>query len=194
MMYLPDEELLEALADPDVGDHTVLRFLMEQFEAITSPRVDYVPDPEEFFKAGDLDVYRKALAWWPSDVPVQWACPSVYQLCLNYHDSTMGVTFLERLRNYADPVSAWLVEQGRDLANPNETPEQRKVRLNAEAQRRHRAKGGTGPAVAHARATAAAYAAYMQVCQERKRVMAGWDQKVAEARKAWLDIKHKPPE
>lgn len=199
-MYQADEDLLEALAAPDVGDHTVLTFLQGQYEALpwdppthSDPGTQPPPDPEEFFKAGDLDVYRTAKAWWPTDAPVQWACPSVYQLCLNYHEPTMGSTFLDRLRNYADPVSAWLVEQGRDLAAPNETPEQRKARLNAEAQRRHRAKSGTGPEAEHARATAAAYAAYMQVCQERKIAMAGWDQRVAEARKAWMDIKQKPP-
>lgn len=193
-MYQPSEELLEALADPDVGDHTVLTFLQGQYEALLHAS-DETPlmDPEEFFKPGNLEVYRNAKAWWPTDAPVQWACPSVYQLCLNYHEPTMGSTFLDRLRNYADPVSAWLVEQGRDLAAPNETPEQRKARLNAEAQQRHRVKSGTGPEAEHARATAAAYAAYMQVCQERKLAMAGWDQRVAEARKAWMDIKQKPP-
>lgn len=194
-MYQADEDLLEAIAAPDVGDHTVLTFLQGQYEALLRAS-DETPllDPEEFFKAGDLDVYQRAKAWWPTDAPVQWACPSVYQLCLNYHEPTMGSTFLDRLRNYADPVSVWLVEQGRDLAAPNETPEQRKARLNAEAQRRHRAKSGTGPEAEHARATAAAYVAYMQVCQERKIAMAGWDQRVAEARKAWMDLKQKPPE
>lgn len=195
MSYRPSEDLLERLASPDVTSETVIEFLREQRDHIHQSGFE-APIIPDFFTHEDLDGYKQAQEWWPADVPVQWACPSIYQLCTEYQeqDPRIGATFMERLRLKSVPVTKWLHEEKRDVANPNETLEERRKRLNAEAVQRHRAKAGTGAAAEHARAVSAAYAAYMAICAERKVVKAEWDAKVAEARAHWQQVKKTPSE
>lgn len=198
MSYKPSEDLLERLSEHDPALDDVMEFLRGQWEeAVTTTRGDpkAVPVPEAFITESDLDGYAQARDWWPTEPPAQHAFPSVYLLCVNYTEQhpNIGATFMDRLMVHTRKVQAWLEEEGRDPVHPDETPEERKTRLNAEAQRRHRARKHDTPEAAHARAVSAAYQAYLDVCAQRKAVKAKWDEKVADARKAWEDLKQTPP-
>lgn len=218
-MYNAPEELLDRLALPDVSAATVMEYLENQAQALEDDEVwTYdAPEPSLFF-AGETDLasYRAARAWWPKhqELPHALAFPSVYQLCWSYHE---GPTFAERLTAKSMPVVKWLEANGIDISCPNESSDERKARLNREAQRRHRqSKGvaGTPEQQAHAQAVKQAYdawqdllaqragalsvlddevhsaeKAYHAICAKRKQSKADWDARIAAARKLHQNLK-----
>jgi hypothetical protein len=191
-MFNAPEELLERLAAPEPDIDAVLDYLVLEADDAGVNEVAV----EAFFRGEeDLAQFRLAIAWWPQleELPPTMAPPSLYQLLWNFSDAAQGATFMDRLTTRANVVTTWLLENGFNPANPAESAEERKRRLNSEAQRRFRLRAHNGPASDHAAAVAALYREYMDICAQRKIVLDAWAEKVQAARDAWMELKKNPP-
>ncbi len=224
-MYDPPEELLERLRSDAVTEADVYEFLWGQHDWLRDNGHDSPPVSMFFAGEGNLLDYRSAKAWWPkhAELPAQFAFPTIYLLCWSYQeqDPRIGATFLDRLTLKASGVVSWMTSAGVDPAAPNESPEERKARLNREAQKRHRLRKGSGgsteevtresylkglydawQAAIGARTTALAdmdtrvreaEAAYHAVCAERRLIKAQQDENVSAARKSYFHSRNNPP-
>lgn len=127
-----------------------------------------------FFKREDLLSYKDVIAWWPLDAPGNYARPTLRQLCHQYQNPLFGATFADRLTARIVKATEWLISEGRDPAYPNETPAERKARLNGSK----RVKGGIQQAEkvqlkeVKAQATALAVVTATQLRLERREARA----------------------
>lgn len=200
-MYSPSDDLLERLRSLDVTPKDVLEYLWGQHGEIYDPSIGpEPPSPHDFFDVNtDLANYAMARDWWPKTdkLPAQFAFPTIFVLCADYwdEDPRIGATFAERLLIRGNAVSTWMLENGINPLNVNETPEERRARLNKEGVKRLRAKrkGGT-PDAEYAEALSSAWAVYLAVCAERRAMVEHYKLKIKEAKGAWEKIKNNPPQ
>ena len=138
-----------------------------------------------------LLAWQMAGDWWPQDedLPLLLRLPDLGSMC-RAGVSVMGAdtqTFMQRLNGVWSLCVPWLEERDRDLDNPNESSEERRLRKAREATARSRELRRSGdPAAARVREL---YQAYMDACAERKRVHAEQTVLVDAARTAWEEAK-----
>lgn len=109
------------------------------------------PDPHWFVTDDMLLSYWKAVDWWPTYLPAH-PCPTLEELSFQYPHlpGKPAYTFAELLSARAAQVIPLLEADKRSVVNPNETAEERKLRLNRERVRRSRQRskaeqaGGAG--------------------------------------------------
>lgn len=147
---------LAAQLDPTDGvvNHLDLReaiyaYLAQQFDAYYRVMGNECMHPDQWFAGVDISQYWAACAWWPrrEGMPEAVRCPSMQALCAQYWQ---GGTFLERLTTRANAAAQWLASQdpNANAAQPNESDDDRRKRLNRERVQRSRqgSKGAAGEA------------------------------------------------
>ncbi len=183
----------ELIAEPTAAN---IRAYLDARAEHSDARTEPYPHELEFCTDAHLEQIEAARLWWPQDAP---------------SNCSFGMALIVGLSGYANPMDAmcsedvmvhfmtvaqraqdWLLEEGRDPANPNETREQRSARLGREAQKRRRSRTASGASVEEresADAVAAAWQAFLAACAERKRVCAELNAEVAAAQQAHRDLK-----
>lgn len=188
-------EYMEALDAPDVTEEQIMLALVERINEMASHGASFL-DPETFFRPGDLDKYRAAAAWWPKDAPPICLLPSLRELCMTIAGGagTQPIPFADALTLLWTRCVEWLGTEDRSTVHPNETPTERKHRLNRERVRRHRSLHrevhDEDPHVRHVKQL---HARYIEACQARKEALAAvhdeHDLIVERARTAWEEAK-----
>jgi hypothetical protein len=149
---------------------------------------------DQFFADADLDTYRRASAWWPTDAPASCALFTIRELCNTVWRApgTVGgphLSFAEVLTLMGQKCAEWLASEGRDVRFPNETRDERRRRLAREGMSRSRALTRAAAADPGAVRVRALYAAYLGACAARKSALAavhaGHDPLVAAALAQW---------
>jgi hypothetical protein len=145
------------------------------------PVPDYITD-------ADLPQMWAALDWWPKQ-----GLPSTHDFSTLDRISLFSVYIpgigapiraMELLVRKSGEVSEYLNAGGSSVVNPNESAEERKSRKAREAQKRWRDKQRThtDPAIENARiAYVKAYAAFQNVCAERKQAELYFTRKIQQA-------------
>jgi hypothetical protein len=179
-------ELLDAVPLDAVNDGLVLAALEERRAEMVELGGVAMP-LDQFWGPADLPTYRQAAGWWPVDAPQSCALPTLRELCLHVAGPA-GATLLPAARVLAlmgERCVKWLEEEGRNIADPNESAEDRRRRLGREAVARHRAltrEAASNPSADRVRAL---YSAYIAACRARKAAYDAATPVVEAARVAW---------
>ncbi len=128
-------------------------------------------EPEAFYQPGDLERFQLTVAWWPKDAPPV-VSPPLLELMLKGVGTLAGTppptTFSQDLTAQWMRCHDWLVAEGRDPKNPNESAEERRKRMARQRVARSR------QLKAHPQAdqVRALWQVYLDKCQERKDAVA----------------------
>lgn len=167
----------------------VLRYLAQREQLATERGQAPYPAELEFATDAQLEAMEQARDWWPTDAPQTLSFGlALITACNGYAHPTpelQAARLLDGLVPAADRVVTWLESEGRDVSNPNETAKERSARKTRERMKRYRDSRSkhTDPAVAAALAhKRELYAAYLEVCRERREVRDELDERV---RLAW---------
>lgn len=179
-------QALEALDGGIVTEEMLVEALIERIDEIGGLGGSFL-SPAEFYKPGDLERYKQASAWWPTDAPQSCALPTLRELAMTIAGGagTTPMPFMQALTVIWTRCVEWLKSEGRNTVNPNETAAERKRRLGREATARHRrlnAEAGSNTAADNVKAL---YARYIAACQARKAAAQEHDSAVAAAKSEW---------
>ncbi len=158
---------LDSLSLDEVTDAHILAALLERIEEMHGyPHMD----PAVFWTPETLGSYRAAAAWWPNDAPRIVALPLLSDLVFQVAGNTnrQELTAFQLLVSASQRCQEWLVSEGRDPANPNETKaeaQRRKAALAMRASRDLARAAATNPQAARVKEL---HGAYMAACKARK--------------------------
>lgn len=207
-MFEASEELLARLRSEDAevqteaayeflyGQHNAEELRLEDVNAVADNGLKAYPKQVDFFFDGlnDIMQWRQAVAWWPKhkDLPPALACPTVWMLCSNYleSDPRIGDTFIARLTLQAGKVMQWASDHKLNPANPDETKEERRARLNRERVARHRQAKQLAPKDPRVAAIAEAYAALQEGRRQKREAIRQWDGHLAGLERRWVELKN----
>lgn len=196
--------------DPYVTSLSEYQAFLFDFTSTAISRGAHALLPAQYVTQADLDSYLKALDWWPKDAPAHMQAPTLETLAqtILYTPPLEPITFATALNTLAANVVVWLESEKRNVANPNESKDERRKRLNRERVGRHRdeskmretaspekiAKVEEAEAylavVKEQRASVkasldkdvkAAHKEFVELTRDRKKTMAHWDGVVTEA-------------
>ena len=198
--------LLTSIDSDNPTVHSVLLYLTALHAQLISQGHTVTP-VEEFFHEDDLPLWASAWAARPTHIKIPQNIDQLYirQLLFNgLIPFTCGitganvVTFRDRVLRAQWILNTWLEENN----HPEESKEERRKRMNREAQERHKLrKAALGkdpseltPVEVHALKVRAAYDEFRQACTQRAEAAKQWDAFVAQAQRKWEDLKAQAPQ
>jgi hypothetical protein len=158
-----DDKPLDEVTDDDVRS-AYLDKLGQQPEGVTGLL------PDIFWQAGDMDLYKQAVAWWPKDAPPAHALPTLSEL-FPYGmgpETAQKVTARDALTKLGEHCTAWLVSEQRDPLHPNLTPQEAQRKRAAAAMQRSRELTRAAKHNPQADNVKRLHAAYIEACRVRK--------------------------
>lgn len=138
------EVLRERLKLPDVTVDEVREYAVGNHPPL-SEQVQQLA--VSFVTEQDIADFHLMRAWWApvKDKPLRLQAPMIEQFCwfINYHHANVPVTFRDAMLRFSNQAVAHCVASGLDIAQPAESKEARKTRLNRERMRKVRGHRST---------------------------------------------------